>query len=117
MSKRPQPSARMMDTYTERDMAGTAGIHLCLFSPISVSAWLFIISISIASNQQNNNQFFFFFYLLQQNILQTSEKPISLSMLSCLTALSDLTLGRPTLLFTFFFDLKTTHTMSVSIYE
>lgn len=68
MSERPQQqSARMTDTYRERerDMAGTAGF--CLRSALRYLHLYRIKSATIIIS-------FFFFYLLQQNILQTSEK-------------------------------------------
>lgn len=72
----------------------------------------FFISMFIGTNQQDDTSLF-----ISYNMIQTYEKLISLSKFSCLTASSDLTRGRQASLFAISFDLKTTHTMSVSIYE
>lgn len=111
MSERPQQqSARMTDTYRERERHGRDSR---LLSPLGSS-----LSPSLSHQiSNNNNQLFFYLFAPTEHSSDFRKKTISLSMLSCLMASSDLTLGRPTLLFTFFFDLKTTHTMSVSIYE
>lgn len=80
--------------------------HVCVHLPLSLSPCLL---------EQISRMILLF--LFQNNMIQTSEKLISLSKFSCLTASSDLTQGRQASLFAISFDLKTTHTMSVSIYE